>query len=271
MGQGQQVADDGDRGGMAACAVAGEDDIAAVVAGEDDHVLRAARPGQRGAQIHEHGADGGGHLAAGLLGAGHLADGAGEIAGVTEVDGGDGGDGLGDDLFRIDGDAKGEAHEDRELGAGIEAADVFSGVGLGIASLLRLSQHRGIFRAGFHFAEDEVAGAVEDAFNALDAVAGQALLEGGNDGDSAGHGSAVFEVPAFGSGEPLEFHAMIGNELLVGGDHALAGLEGAADPSACGIEAAGQLDDDIDIRGENRIRVFAPDDAVAGSSQRACG
>ena len=46
VGEGEQIADDGDRGGMASGAVTGEDDIAAVVAGEDDHVLSAARPGE---------------------------------------------------------------------------------------------------------------------------------------------------------------------------------------------------------------------------------
>ena len=174
-----------------------------------------------------------------LLGARDLADGAAEVARIAEVDGRDGGDGAGNDFFGIDLHAQGEAHEDGELGARVESADIFSGVGLGVAFGLGLGQHRGVLRAFFHFAEDEVAGAVENAFDALDVVAGHALLEAGNDGDSAGHGGAVFQMAAFGRGQALQFDAVISDEFFVGGDDALAGFKRAANPDASGIEAAG--------------------------------
>lgn len=261
MGESEQVADDGDRGGMSAGSVSGEDDIAAVVAGEDDHILSAARPGKRRVEIDEHGSDGSGDAAFDLLGAGDLADGAAEIAGVAEVDGGDRGDGLRHDLFRVDDDAHCEAHEDGELGAGIEAADIFSGVGLGVALCLGFSEHGGVFGTGVHFAEDEVAGAVEDAFDALDAIAGESLFEAGDDGNASGDGSAVLEVSAFGGGEALEFDALKGDELFIGGNDTFAGLKGVAHPVSSGVEATGEFDDDIDIGGEDGIGVFSPSDA----------
>ena len=120
--------------------MAGEDDIAAVVAADDDHVLGSLRPGERRALSDEHGADSGGEIAVRLLGARNLADGAAEVAGVAEIDRRDGGDGARHDLFGIDLDAHREAHEDGELGAGVEAADVFSGVGFGIAFGLSVGQ-----------------------------------------------------------------------------------------------------------------------------------
>jgi len=91
---------------MTAGAVTGKDHIAAVMAGEDDHVLSAARPGEGGTEIDEHGADAGGDAAFGLLCAGYLANGAAEVASVTEVHGRDRGDGLRHDLIRIDDDAR---------------------------------------------------------------------------------------------------------------------------------------------------------------------
>ena len=169
--------------------------------------------------------------------------------------------GAGNNLLGIDLHAKGETHEDGELGARVESAHVFSGVGFGVAFGLRFGQHGRVLRAFFHFAEDEVAGAVENAFDALDAIAGHALLEAGNNGNAAGDGGAVFEMAALGSGQPLQIDAVIGNEFLVGGDDAFAGFERAAHPGSGGIETAGELDNHVDIGGEHGIGVFAPDDA----------
>ncbi len=209
----------------------------------------------------EHGADSGGEPPFHLLGARHLANGAAEIAGIAEVDGVMVVMGARNDLLGIDLHAQGETHEDGELGARIESAHILSGVGFGIAFGLRLGEHRGVFRAFFHFAEDEVAGTVENAFDALDAIAGHALLEAGNHGNAAGDGSAVFEMAAFGRGQPLQIDAVISDEFFVGGDDAFAGFKGAAHPASGGIEAAGELDDHVYIGGEHGIGVFAPDDA----------
>ena len=261
VGEGEQIADHGDRRRLAAGAVAGEDHIAAVVAGGDDHILRSLRPGQRRTQRNQHGANSGREPALDLLGARNLADGAAEVAGIAEVDGRDGGDGPGNDFLGIDLDAEDEAHEDGKLGARVESAHVFSGIGFGIAPGLSLGQHLCKLGALLHLAEDEIAGAVENALDALDAVAGHALFEAGNDGDSAGDCGAVLEMAAFGRGQPLQFDAVIGDELFVGGDHAFARFERAAHPGAGGIEATGKLHNHVDIGSKHGIGVFAPNDA----------
>ena len=83
--------------------------------------------------------------------AGNLADGAAEIAGIAEVDGVTVGDGPRNNLLGIDLHAQREAHEDGELGAGVEAADIFSGVGFGVAFGLGFGQHGRVLRACLPF------------------------------------------------------------------------------------------------------------------------
>ena len=69
------------------------------------------------------------------LRAGDLADGAAQFLGVGEVDGFDGGDGLGGDGVGVELGVEGDAGEDAELGAGVEAVDVGGGIGFGVAEL----------------------------------------------------------------------------------------------------------------------------------------
>ena len=80
------------------------------------------------------------------LRAGDLADGAAELLGVGEVDGLDGGDGLRRDGVGIELGVHGDAREDAELGARVEAVDIGGGVGLGVAQLLRVGEHGGVAR-----------------------------------------------------------------------------------------------------------------------------
>jgi len=127
--------------------MAGEHHVASVVAGGDDHVLSALRPGERRTQGDKHGTDGRSetvfHLtsARDLFRTCYLANGAAEVAGIAEIDGCDGGDGLGHDLLGIDLNAQGKTHEDGELGAGVESADIFSGIGFSVAFGLRFGEH----------------------------------------------------------------------------------------------------------------------------------
>ena len=70
--------------------------------------------------------------------------------------------------------AEGEARQDGELVGGVEAADVEGRVGLGIAEALRVGQAVLEGQAlQLHARQDVVAGAVEDAVDARDRVAGQ--------------------------------------------------------------------------------------------------
>ena len=207
----------------------------------------------------------------GLLGARNLANGATEIASVAEVDSGDRCDGPGNDLFGIDLHAQREAHENRELGTGVKAADIFSRVGFCVALCLRLGKNGCVLRAFFHFAENEIAGSVENAFDAFDVVTGEALLEAGNDGNSAGDGGAVFEMAALCRCNAFEIDAVKGNEFLVGGDNAFPGFESAAHPDSGRIQSASEFHD------RHRHRKRAPHPRLRSTPHRrapnrhACG
>ena len=172
-----------------------------------------------------------------------------------------GGERPGNDFFGIDLDAEDEAHEDGKLGARVETAHVFCGIGLGVAPGLSLGQHFGKLSALLHLAQDEIAGSIENALDAFDAVARHALFEAGNHGDSPGYSGAVFEMAAPGRGQPLQFNALVCDELLIGGNDAFAGFQRAARPGAGGIEAADQLHNHIHVGGKHGIGFFAPDDA----------
>ena len=67
---------------------------------------------------------------------------------VGEVDGFNGGDGLGGDGVGIEVGVESDAGEDAELGAGVVAVDVGGGVGFSVAELLRVGEDGGVGRAG---------------------------------------------------------------------------------------------------------------------------
>ena len=114
--------------------------------------------------------------------------------------------------------AERDAGEDDQLGARVVAVHVLAGIGFRIAELLRVAEHIGEGIACFHAAEDVVTRAVENGFDAGDAIAGESLLQAGDDGDASGDGRAVEQVRAFGAGEAVELDAMFGDELFVAGD-----------------------------------------------------
>ena len=73
-------------------------------------------------------------------------------------------------------DAEADRRHDRELVRGVHALDVESRIGFGITQPLRFLQHVVEARALVaHLRQDEIAGAVDDAGDPLDAVRGQAL------------------------------------------------------------------------------------------------
>ena len=74
----------------------------------------------------------------------------------------------------------------RELVRRIEAADIESRVGLGIAELLRLCEHVAKLRRLLgHLGQDVIAGAVENAEHLAGAVAGERLAHRLDDRDAA--------------------------------------------------------------------------------------
>ena len=125
-----------------------------------------------------------------------------EIIGIADVVARDVLDAFDIDRSHVGNGAEGERRQDRQLVGGVEAADVEGGIGLRVAQPLRFLQHVGeLASLARHLGENVVAGPVEDAEYALDAVAGEALAQGFDDGDAAGHRRLETECGAVAFGQ----------------------------------------------------------------------
>ena len=126
------------------------------------------------------------------------------------------------------------------------------GIGFGEAQRLGLLEHfgEGPLRA-FHFAQDEVAGAVEDAGDEFDLVADDGFAQHLHRRRAAHHRRLEQQRDAAILGEGGELRAVLGDERLVGGDHRLACLKRGFDRgSRRPFGAADQLDEDVDVDAE---------------------
>ena len=86
----------------------------------------------------------------------------------------------------VDAGAERERGENGELVGGVEAADVEGRVGLGVAEFLRLGEADAERQPLLlHARENVIAGAVEDAGDAPDRVAGEPLAQGLDDRHAA--------------------------------------------------------------------------------------
>ena len=119
---------------------------------------------------------------------------------------------------------EGEPGEDRHLRRGVGAADVVAGVGLGVAQLLGARPAPRRRRpARRHLAEDEVGGAVDDAEDLARSRCAEALLDHPHDRDHPGDGGLEAQLdPGLARGRE-QLLAVLGEQLLVGGDHRAAG------------------------------------------------
>ena len=153
------------------------------------------------------------------------------------------------DRVKADAGAEGDGGEERELVAGVDAADVKVGVGLKIAKLAGLFEHRLIGQAGrLHPGQDVVAGAVHHAHHALDPVGGKAFGQRLDDRDAAGNGGLEADHAALRLGGKGKGLAVMGEQRLVGGDHILAGGDGGfGRGKGRAVVAAHHLDEDIDV------------------------
>ena len=136
----------------------------------------------------------------------------------------------------------------------VEAANIEGGIRLGIALGLRFLQH--IVEAPTllqHLGQDVIASAVEDAIDAGDVVAEQALAHHLHHGDAAGDRGLEVQRHAMFLGKSGKTRAVMGKQRLIGGDDMLAGFECCLDGLlGDALLAADQLDEDVDLR------IFAP-------------
>ena len=158
------------------------------------------------------------------------------------------GDAFAVDVLQVEARVEGQRGEDGRLGRGVKASDVGGGIRLGVAKALGLGEGIGELRTGgIHLVKDEVGGAVDDAEDPGDAVAGEAVADGAQDGDGAGHGCFVGQLDAGLVCRLVERGAVLGQQGLVSGDHAGAVLDGGEDQGAGRFDAAHQFDDEVGI------------------------
>ena len=153
------------------------------------------------------------------------------------------------DCLRVDLPAVGQGSQDADFAAGVDAIDVGGGVALSVAERLRLLQRLGegaVFAA--HLGEDEVGGAVEDALDVVDLVGAQALVQRPDDGDAAADARLKQQLDPVFAGQLQQFGALLGDQLLVGGDDALAALQAAFDKAVGRVKPAHYLDDNLHLR-----------------------
>ena len=152
----------------------------------------------------------------------------------------------------------------------VKAADVECRISLGIAFGLRLRECICERQAMVgHARQDVIAGAVEDAINAGDAVASQRLAHGLDDWNAAGHRRFEIQRDRVLFRHSRQFDAMPGEQRLVRRDHMLLGMQRRLDRCLRRpVRAADQLDEHVDTRvGRQPNRIVDP--AHAGERHAA--
>ena len=138
---------------------------------------------------------------------------------------------------------------------GVIAFDVTPRVGLGEPAGLGCGERLAVAAAvTAHRAEDVVRGAIHDAPDAIDPVAGEIRSERPEDGQSAANGCLESQGGASRAGRRLEIRAVMGEHVLVGRHDGLAGREGGRDERPGRLVATDQLDDDVHVGRGDEVR-----------------
>ncbi len=135
--------------------------------------------------------------------------------------------------------------------------DVGGRVGLGEPEALRLGERRlEAFAGRRHGVEDEVGRSVDDAEHALDRVAGKRLAQRPDDRDRSGHSRLEREVTVGFGRSVVDGLRVLGEQCLVGGYDGRAVLERGQDQLPGRLDAADQLDHDVQVAaGDEATRV----------------
>ena len=169
-----------------------------------------------------------------------------EVARVLEVVGLDVLDPLVADLVEVHRGVEREARDDRHLGGCVAAVDVVGRVGLGVAEPLGLGQRLVERHPGpRHLGEDEVRGPVDDPVDAVDRGARQRLLEHADHRHHARDGALEAQLHVVLAGGVPQLLAVLGEQLLVGGDDMAARPHRPQQVVARRVDPADQLDDQV--------------------------
>ena len=161
---------------------------------------------------------------------------------------------------------------------GIDTLDIESRVGLGISEPLRFGERLAKVRAGrFHFRQDVIAGAVEDAVNLGQRIGAGPFAQALHHRNPAGNRRFEFERRALGFGEFGKREAVVRDHRLVGSHDALVLTQRRTRKrQRRPVGAAHQLDHHIDILAPGELcHVVFPritrkiDAAILGAITRA--
>ena len=190
---------------------------------------------------------------------GYLPDRAVETPRVHEIDAVDRRNSPARNTLRIDLAAEPDGHQDRDLRARIVSIDVGRRIRLGIAQGLGLFQRIGKRQPlGVHARQDVIAGAVEDAGDAKQPISRQPFAHRADDGNAARDRRLEQQLALHLPRERQQLDAVRRDELLVGGDHRLAGLQRSPNQLSRRLETAHQLDDDMSVRVDHRVEAVGP-------------
>ena len=188
-----------------------------------------------------------------LLDDGEQLDLVAELVGAADVGQRDVADALHVDFVRAVPAAVCERGQDHGLVRGVESVDVERRVRLGITEPLGVLQdllESEVF--ALHAGEDVVAGTVQNAEDAVDAVAHESFAQGLDDRDAAGHARLVEDRAAARFRRVEDLASVVRQQRLVRRDDRLALFEGAQDELAGNGRAADQLDHDVALRDHGR-------------------
>ena len=171
-----------------------------------------------------------------------------EFVGSGEIGRRDRGNALDVDGILIDLAAESETGEQRQLLRGVEAFDVEGGIGLGIAQPLSVGETIGVRQPLLlHPRQDVIAGAIEDAVDAVDGVAGKPFAQGLDHRNGGGDRGFIIQRDVGLLGQLRKLEAMLGQQRLVCRHHRLAGGERIFDRGLGRIAgSAHQFDEHVD-------------------------
>ena len=255
-GDREEVAEHGAARGVAAGPRAGERDVADRLAPDLDAVEDAVRAAEGAVRGHGGREDRGRHRPRrAALGDGEQLQVEAEEARPLHLlrgDAGDPGPALAADRRRGPQDAgrveprpEREAGQDDHLVDRVVALDVAARVGLRVAVCLGLGEHLVVGPSELaHRGQDEVGRPVHDAADAGDGVGRQVGGQRREHRDPAADGRLEAKHAAAPAGDRLQLRAVVGDDVLVRGDHRLAGPERRGDEGVGRLVAAHQLHDD---------------------------
>ena len=148
-----------------------------------------------------------------------------------------------------------------DLGSSIKAIDVGRGIGFRKTLFLGFLQRILVAHAVFVHARDHVVGgAVHDAHDGIDAVGNKGVLQGNDDGNSAANAGLKRNFYALFFRQAHNLFAARSHKGLVGGNHALAVLQGADYHFLGEGGTADELDNQIDLRVVNHFMEIGGED-----------